>query len=241
MEIWNVTWLSETDSTNNELKRRADAPHGAVIAARRQTGGRGRRGRSFVSPEGGLYLSALLRPNAAPDELLHLTAMVAVAVRRAIATLGVQTDIKWVNDLLYDGKKLCGILVEWSGTAAVIGIGINCNATTFPDEIAEKATSLRLITGHEIDIPTLAEALVRELRRMDAALLTERAAWLAEYAAHCLTVGRTVRLLRVNKPPEDAFAVGLDEHAALLVRRADGTVEAVQSGEASVRGADGYI
>lgn len=241
MAQWQIEWLSETDSTNNELKRRTDAPNGTVVAARRQTAGRGRLGRSFVSQDGGLYLSALLRPELPPERLLHLTAMVAVAVRRAIAEIGVETQIKWVNDLLCDGKKLCGILVEWSGRAAIVGIGINCNTQTFPDELTEKATSIRNVTKQIIDIDTLAVLVVRELRRMEAVLLTERAKWLEEYAANCLTIGRPVKLLRIGRPPCEAFAVGIDETAALNVRLADGSIETVQSGEAVVRGIDGYI
>lgn len=240
MTDWTVTWVEETDSTNQALKERRDAPHGTVLAARRQTHGRGRLGRSFLSPEGGLYLSALLRPNCPPGELMHLTAMVAVAVRRAVASFGVEPEIKWVNDLVCQGKKLCGILVEWSGSAAIIGVGINCNATDFPPEIASTATSLRLLTGHETDIAALAEAVAEALREMDSVLLSGREAYLAEYPAHCVTLGKPVRLLQSGKEPREAFALGLDENAGLLVRFADGHTETVQSGEASIRSFTGY-
>ena len=95
MAAWEVEWLEETDSTNSELKRRFDAPHGTIVAARRQTGGRGRLGRSFSSPDGGVYLSVLLRPAVSPEKLLHLTAMTGVATRRAIEQVsGVATGKK---------------------------------------------------------------------------------------------------------------------------------------------------
>lgn len=241
MAAWHIEWLEETDSTNNELKRRLDAPHGTVLAARRQTGGRGRLGRSFSSPDGGVYLSVLLRPSVPPEKLLHLTPMAAVATRRAITEgSGISADLKWVNDLLVDGKKLCGILTEWCGSAAIIGIGINCNIERFPPELQATATSLRLL-GREIAPQTLAESLVRQLETMDAALLTEREAWLAEYAAHCVTVGKPVRLLRGGAELGTAFATGIDGQGGLAVRYADGTEGVIRSGEVSVRGAHGYI
>lgn len=240
--MWPVTWLEETDSTNNALKRLPDAPHGTVLAARRQTGGKGRLGRSFSSPEGGLYLSVLLRPSALPEQLLHLTAMAAVAARRAIAQVsGVEAEIKWVNDLLAGGKKLCGILTEWCGRAAIIGIGINCNTTDFPEPLRQSATSLRLLTGHEIDIDALAGAMARQLEALDAAVLDGREAWLSEYAAHCVTVGKPVRLLRGGEELGTAFAVGIDGQGGLQVRYADGSMDVIRTGEVSVRGADGYI
>ena len=242
MTAWNVEWLDEIDSTNNELKRRMDAPHGTVLAARRQTGGKGRLGRSFCSPEGGVYLSALLRPEVSPEQLLHLTAMAGVAARRAIAALsGIEAGIKWVNDLVYDGKKLCGILVEWCGSAAIIGIGINCSTVDFPAELRASATSLRLLTGRDISPGALAEQLAQELRAMDAALLTGRDAWLAEYAAHCVTLGKPVRLLRGGEDIGDAFAVGIDAQGGLRVRYDNGTEAIIRTGEVSVRGAEGYV
>lgn len=241
MTAWNVEWLDEIDSTNNELKRRMDAPHGTVLAARRQTGGKGRLGRSFCSPEGGVYLSVLLRPEVSPEHLMHLTAMAGVATRRAIAAVsGIEAGIKWVNDLVYDGKKLCGILVEWCGSAAIIGIGINCNTVDFPEGLAQTATSLRLLTGREIAPEALAGCLARQLRAMDAALLTDRDTWLAEYAAHCVTLNQPVRLLRGGEEIGTAFATGIDEQGGLQVRYPDGTSDTIRSGEVSVRGTDSY-
>lgn len=239
---WQVTQFDEVDSTNSALKRRPDAPHGTVYVARRQTGGRGRLGRQFASPEGGLYLSVLLRPEVPLGTLLHLTPMAAVAVRRAIFDVcGLEVSIKWINDLLYDGKKLCGILTEAVGEAVIVGIGINCSTEEFPPELREKATSLRHILGVAPEREALLGTVLHRLQEMDAALLSQRAQWLREYADVCVTIGRTVRLLRAGQPPRDALATGIDENGALCVRYADGTTEIIQSGEASVRGADGYI
>lgn len=235
---WRITRFDEIDSTNSALKRCPDAPHGMVFVARRQTGGRGRLGRVFASPEGGVYLSVLLRPNVSPDKLLHLTPMVAVAVRRAIFDVcGLWVDIKWINDLLCGGKKLCGILTEAAGDAVIVGIGINCGTEVFPPELRDIATSLKLELGTAPQEEALIAATVRRLREMDAALLTQREAWLAEYAAACVTLGKTVQLLRGDRR-ETVFAEGLDENGALIVRYENGSRATVNSGEVSVRNAE---
>ena len=114
---WSVVVPEEVDSTNNVAKQLGTqgAPHGTVVVTERQTGGRGRLGRSFVSPPGGVYLSVLLRPELPLERLMHLTALAAVATRRAIDDCcGLTPDIKWMNDLLWQDKKLCGILTELS-------------------------------------------------------------------------------------------------------------------------------
>lgn len=242
-----VRVLRETDSTNDALKRMPDAPHGTVLVTGRQTAGRGRLGRQFSSPEGGVYLSVLLKPSAPAAELLHLTAMAAVAVRRAIFdTCGVAPDIKWPNDLVCGGRKLVGILTELTqrggATAAILGIGINCNTgpADFPPEVRNIATSLREVTGKTIEPNALALRLVQRLWEMDAALLTEKAAWMAEYAAACVTVGKRVQVIS-GASRRSAFAEEIDENGALRVRYENGETAAVSTGEVSVRGMYGYI
>ena len=244
--------FESVDSTNSYLKRIAaeGAPDGAVAVADEQTAGRGRRGRSFSSGPGrGVYLSALLRPQLAPEKILPLTALGAVAACDAVErTCGVRPQIKWTNDLVLNGKKLSGTLTELSleGESgalqyAVIGIGINCNTVDFPAELRAGATSLRLLTGRDISPDALADRLAQELRAMDAALLTGRDAWLAEYAAHCVTLGKPVRLLRGGEDIGDAFAVGIDAQGGLRVRYDNGTEAIIRTGEVSVRGAEGYV
>lgn len=237
MEQWSIEQLDTVDSTNTLLKKRLDAAHGTVVVAARQSAGRGRLGRSFSSPRG-VYLSVLLHRDEPPSQLLHLTAMTAVAVRRAILDAsGVPTQIKWVNDLILCGKKLCGILVEHTGDGRyIVGVGINCNTdlSALPPEVEEMAASLRC------DEKKLILALVSRLREMDEKLLSARRQWMAEYAANCVTVGKAVQLLRGEERVE-ATALGVDENAALLVRYPDGKTDAICSGEVSVRGQYGYI
>ena len=216
-----------------------------------QTGGRGRRGRSFVSPAGqGLYLSVLLRPRCPLEEVSTLTAWTAVAVCNAVERVcGVRPGIKWPNDVILDGRKLCGILTELeleAETAAlrhvVVGVGINLTQTAadFGPEVAPVAVSLAQALGRAPRRAEMAAAVLAALDELYAAFPAERAAWLERYRADCLTLGRTVRLLRAGEE-EEAFAEAVDDAFALVVRRADGSREAVSSGEVSVRGLLGYV
>lgn len=243
---WTVEVADCLDSTNGELKRRAmeGLATGTVLLARRQTGGRGRLGRQFASPEGGIYLSVLLRPRA---HLMRLTAVTAAAVCRAVrGVCAADPAVKWRNDLLLNGKKLCGILAEVSFAQgqvdyAVVGVGLNCNTAPaeLPPELRDTATSLQQELGHPVDETALAAALIRALYAMDAALPAGAEAWMAEYAAACITVGQPVRLLRAAETM-DAFAVGLDADGGLIVRDEHGKTTVIDAGEVSVRGRNGY-
>ena len=247
---WPINVLPTVDSTNTYAKAQAalGAPHGSVYITGRQTGGRGRRGRTFVSPPGGVYLSVLLRPQREAAELLWLTAAVAVAIRRAIRDCcPADVGIKWTNDLVFGKRKLAGILTELSVVAetleteyVVVGIGVNCGQTEFPEELREIAASIRMECGKPVDRCALAAALLMEFERMDRALLTQKDAWLREFAENCVTVGKDVRVLRGGEE-RLAHADGIGPDAALLVTYADGTQEAVSSGEVSVRGMYGYL
>lgn len=222
-----ITVLDSVCSTNTYLKELAGqgAPHGSVVIADHQSAGRGRLGRSFSSPKGkGLYLSVLLRQK--PE--LRLTPMVAEAVRRAILQVsGLQTRIKWINDIVCGDKKLCGILTELSGDSVIVGIGINCEGV--PHEIA---TSLAQ-QGYAVDRSKLAAAVIDMVSQMSAD-------WMDSYKAHCLTIGQGVQLIQ-NDTVRYAHADDMDEDGALLVTLADGSKERIFSGEVSVRGMYGYV
>lgn len=192
-------------STNDELKKmaRGGAPHGTVLVAKRQTNGRGRLGRSFASPEKGLYMSVLLQPDGPAEKLPTLTPCAALAVRRALRRVcGTETDIKWPNDLLVNGKKLCGILtegvVDMHGVAAVVGIGINVNTDEeeLPQELSGTVCSVLGTTGRETDIMALASAVTEELEKIVALWETDDPALLEEYRAACVSLGRDCYILR---------------------------------------------
>ena len=253
--LWqdSLLWFDTIDSTNTRAKELAaqGAPHGTVLIADQQTGGRGRLGRSFHSPAGtGIYLSLILRPNCAPSELMHLTCAVAVAACDAVeAVCGIRPGIKWTNDLVYGRKKLAGILTELglspTGTVsyAVIGIGMNCGQgeADFPPELREMAGSLHSVTGAELDRAQVAAALLDALYRMDQALLTDRSGIMDLYRKDCITLGKEISLVKADGSVRHGSAMDIDEAGGLMVSFADGTQETVTSGEVSVRGMYGYV
>ena len=243
-----LRFLPVVDSTNNYLKALAEegAPHGTVAAADCQTGGRGRMGRSFDSAAGaGVYLSVLLRPACPPEALMTLTAQAAVASARAVeAVCGETVGIKWVNDLVLSGRKVCGILTELSVDAqsglvrsAVVGVGVNCSRREedFPPALRGTAGSLLSQTGRRPDRNLLAAALIRELSRLP------ELDWREDYRARCLNLGKPVQVLRPGQEPIPALALDVGPQAELLVRLADGRQLAVNAGEVSVRGLYGYV
>ncbi len=240
-----VHYFETLDSTNNEAKKMAaaGAPHGTVIIADHQTAGRGRLGRSFHSPAGsGIYLSVILRPQCTPAQLMHLTCAVGVAVCNAVEkALCFRPGIKWINDLVVGNRKLGGILTELSVAAtgvvdyAVVGIGINCTQTAFPQEIAYIACSAEDVLCKPIDRQALIQQLLQELDNMNERLLPRRAEIMARYRRDCVTLGKQVKVLR-GENIRTGTALDVSDDGALLVRFDDGTTEAVNSGEVSVRG-----
>ena len=240
------------DSTNDQLRilARQGAPHGTVLIADHQTGGHGRRGRSFHSPEGmGIYLSILLRPDCQPTELMHLTCAAAVAMCDAIENAaGFRPSIKWTNDLVFQKQKLGGILTELGfsskGTLdfCIIGIGVNCcqQSGDFPPEIRSIASSLSMAAGRDIDRSTVTAAMLEALWNMDSLLLTQKESLLCQYRADCITLGQEISLVR-GEEIRHGKALDIDDAGALMVSFPDGSTEAVNSGEVSVRGMYGYI
>ena len=243
--------LEEIDSTNSYLKREAlsGAPHGAVAAADCQSAGRGRMTRSFRSPPGkGVYLSILLRPQLPPGALMGVTGMTAVAVCRAVErAAGVRPGIKWTNDLVLNGRKLCGILTELAvegetgmTQSLVIGAGVNVSHTAedFGPEVSKMATSLAQ-EGHAVSRPALAAAMIEELYRLSDSLGGDLTGWVEEYRSRCVTLGKPVRLLWTDRQVR-AQALDVDGQFGLVVRLEDGSTTTLRTGEVSVRGLYGY-
>ena len=246
-------WYDTIDSTNTRAKllAREGAPHGTVLIAGNQTGGRGRMGRSFSSPAGmGVYLSVILRPNCPPDRLMHLTCAAAVAACRAVeATTALSPVIKWTNDLVCDRKKLGGILTELTldnrtglVDSAIIGIGINClqKPSDFPPELRETATSICQLTGTLCNSARLIAGLVEALYQMDSQLLTEKAQLMDAYRRRCMTLGQQISIVRGDEI-RHATACDLDEDGGLVVCYTNGRTETVNSGEVGIRGMYGYV
>ena len=247
----NIHHFEIIDSTNTRAKQMAfeGAPHGTVLIAEHQTGGRGRMGRTFHSPAGsGVYLSMIIRPGCPAQNLLHLTCATAVAAANGIQNAtGLRPGIKWTNDLVVGQRKLGGILTELSVNStgmvdfAVIGIGINCcqTATDFPEEINNIATSLHLCTGKIIDRATVIAEIMTALHKMCATLHDSQSV-LGSYRSDCITIGQEISLVR-GEEIRHGKALDVDEQGALIVQFFDGNTEAVNSGEVSIRGMYGYV
>lgn len=173
--------FSKIESTSTCLKKlaREGAPEGTVVIAGAQTGGRGTNGRSFSSPEGGLYLSYLMRPQTSAEDTVDITRCAAVAVYDALSEF--RPGIKYINDLLLGGKKVCGILTEYCDGNLVIGVGINVNTETFPEDIKDTATSLFLHTGAKQDIEKITERLISELEKLAGAYPAARDEYISRY------------------------------------------------------------
>ena len=235
-ERYTVRCFSEIDSTNTEAKRMALSGQvgRAVILAERQSAGRGRMGRDFYSPTGGLYCSILCPVEGALADVVPLTGAVAVALRRAIlAETGIETAIKWVNDLYLNGRKVAGILAEAVSTGRetylVIGIGVNIADTRFPDALSGIAGSL------------MAEGLTPE--RLLAAILAElepflgnpeSREWLEDYRRHSTVLGREVLWTRDGET-FTALAVDVGDNGELILQSPDGKTEILRTGEVTVR------
>jgi BirA family biotin operon repressor/biotin-[acetyl-CoA-carboxylase] ligase len=244
-----VTHLASTETTMAVAKREAEAgaPEGAVVIAEEQTAGRGRMGRSWVSPAGvNLYVTVVLRP--ALGQLRHLPVIAPLAVCLAIEeTTGLFPRIKWPNDVLIDGKKVCGMMVqselaENEVLYALLGIGINVNMDTGAHaEIAQIATSLRSQLGREVAREEVLAAALNHLEQLYAALRRGEVVSV-DWKQRLDTLGKPVRIERL--PGRQAGAGGgvevgtvvdADSDGALILRRDDGSHVRVESGEVTLR------
>ena len=243
-------YYDETDSTNIRARQLGNegAVHGTLVVADCQNAGRGRRGRTWASPSGSsISMSLLLRPEFPPIKARMLTLVMALSVAEGLEEeTGLDIRIKWPNDLVVNGKKIVGILTEMSTEIdfinyVIIGTGINVNTETFPDEIKDTATSLKKEAGHQIKRSPLIAAIMRHfeknysefLETLDLTRLREK------YSSYLINKDKEVLILGSAQPYE-AYALGINEEGELMVRKDDGTVEAIYAGEVSVRGLYGY-
>jgi BirA family transcriptional regulator, biotin operon repressor / biotin---[acetyl-CoA-carboxylase] ligase len=227
------------ESTNTEAikQSRAGADEGLCVLAREQTAGRGRHGRTWMSPkDSGLYFSVVLRPKIDAKFLSLITLMTGVAVYDALAELGLKPDIKWVNDVLIGEKKISGILAETAessnGLAVVVGVGINLTSANFSKELAAIATSVREQTGRLVSPDEMAESLTPYIGYFYDILNAQNGAreigkeWSRRSSYSC---GKAVR---VDLENEVIMGVtdGLESNGALRVKKDDGNVAIVQAG-----------
>lgn len=251
MENKQIIYYEQLDSTNVQAVRLAaeGAPHGTVVVAGTQTAGKGRRGRTWESPqEDNIYMSLLLRPSLKPNQAPMLTLVMAQSVAVALQKAGFpDVQIKWPNDLILAGKKICGILTEMylQGDTidyVVVGVGVNVNTRVFPKELQEQATSLRLQGGKVLNCDPLVKDILgvfeeyyqQFIEQGDLAFLYE------QYNELLVNRGKEVCVLEPDNEYM-AYAEGINTHGELIVRTAEGEEKAIFAGEVSVRGIYGYV
>ena len=247
---YNIVFLEETDSTNTYAKILAEqgAPDKTVVIANHQAAGKGRRGRSFDSPKNvGAFVTFMYRPDIDPSKASLLTLVSALAVHRTIEKeCGLVCQIKWPNDIIDNGKKICGILTEMSTESdyinnVVVGIGININNEGFNKEIEEVARSIRQATGKKQNRSRIVARLINEMdycyetfmKTKDLSLLKD------EYDKNLINVNKEVRIVAGDNE-FTGISRGIAPDGELLVE-ANGQIKKVMSGEVSVRGVYGYV
>ena len=237
----------ETDTTNDRIRELAQegAPEGTLAVAELQTAARGRRGRVWQAPaESGVWMSLLLRPDIPPTQASVLTLLAGIALTEAIEDVtGMEVGIKWPNDILFNGRKLVGILTEMDCDmetihSVTVGMGINVNTKAFPEDLQEIATSLYLECGREYDrAKLLAQAMLR-FEELYGGFLAEGgtfAPFKERYRRKCLNIGKEVKV--IGRETYLATALDITPDGELIVKRKDdGAEEVVFSGEVSIRG-----
>lgn len=242
-----IICLQSVDSTNSYLKKLAaeGEEDGTVVVANRQTGGRGRQGREFFSPpDMGVYLSVLLKPSVGTASSAVLTAFSAVAVCEAIrAVSDVSPEIKWVNDILIGGRKVCGILTELSVESesgsvgyVVVGVGVNVGQRpeNFPSGLRGGATSLYMESGKAVSRARLAAEMVNSLNRMYHRAFENPEAYIEKYRKLCTQAGRAITVIRGSEK-RNARTVAIADDCGLVVEYEDGSIETLNYGEISIR------
>ncbi len=247
----NLIFLQETASTNKVLKKMAaeNAPEGTVVISEMQSAGRGRRGKAWSSvPNMGIWMSILLRPNLHPSAVQTLTLAASVAVIRALEPLEIERmGIKWPNDILINGRKVCGILTELSAEAervdwVILGIGLNVNhiKPDFPNDIASIATSLRMNVNEntELDRSVIAANIINEIENVYRCFIEKGSSWVVEeWKKRNITLGKSIKIIN-QQGSFNAEALDITAEGKLIVKDDDDKIHEMLSGEISIREID---
>ena len=247
----NIIYYDSIGSTNSKAKELAELgkEHGTVVISEEQTAGRGRLGRSWVSPKyKGIWMSMILRPNIITENISQITLLGAAAVQKAIMKMGINTKIKWPNDIVLNGRKICGILTEMSGEVdhinyLVMGIGINVNfeEEDFPEELKDIATSLTLESGKYIDRKILISNVLNtfEVLYNDFVKNGDIAETIDICRKNSILIGKEIQLVNRGKVTT-AKAIDISDQGELVIENCHGSIENIVSGEVSIKGVYGY-
>ncbi len=246
-----INYYDSIDSTNNKAKSLADegAKHGTLVVADVQTSGRGRRGRSWESPSGtGIWMSLILKPDMEISNASMLTLVMAIAVARACNdSFALNSQIKWPNDIVINGKKICGILTEMSAEMnrinhIVIGVGINANTIDFPEDLQDKATSIYNECKVKVKRAELINAIMNNFEEEYATFMENQDLenQVERYNSLLVNIDKKVRVSE-GKCEYTGVARGINKAGELLVEKDNGEKVNVYAGEVSVRGIYGYV
>ena len=218
--------------------------NGSVVIAEKQTAGRGRSGKTWESPLGGIWLSIILTPNVDYSNIPLITLATGVAVAKTLERIEVEScEIKWPNDIMINGKKVCGILTEATTSFnsienVVVGVGIdaNLNIEDFPEELKDKTTSLEIELGRKVDENLLIKLFLEETEEIIELFNHGRhEEILKEWRKRSYTIGKIVEVKKPFNQPYDAYALGISKEGSLVVEKTDGTLEKVISGECIIK------
>lgn len=248
-----IKFLDEVDSTNIYAKRLAeeDFVDGTVVLAEEQLKGKGRMGRAWASPRGkGIWMTIMLKPRINPSDAAKITLLTACAVCTAIEEVcGINPKIKWPNDIVLNGKKLCGILTEMNVELdeinyLIVGIGVNVNTdqSDFPEELHNIATSIKIEKGNSVIRRKLVGTIINKFEKYYKAFVSKGSIkdYISEYKERSAVLGKEVRVLSASLDTQGTV-VDISEEGQLLLKQKDGSIKEIISGEVSVRSLKGYI
>ena len=236
------------DSTNRYARALAKegAPHGTLVIAKEQTAGRGRRGRSWISPAGeGVFMSLIIRPDGPAEQVARLSLQTALATSWAIERVsGLDARIKWPNDIVCQGRKICGMLLEMDMvdgrvSSVVAGVGVNVHQMQFPEEIAHTASSLDLLAGRRIDEDALIDAFLQAFDESQALAAQGTQALMQAYRGRSAALGQRVQVIALDGT-YTGTAVEVTDGGSLIVEDEEGQRREVLAADVSVRGLMGY-
>lgn len=218
--------------------------NGAVVISEKQTKARGRSGKNWESPLGGVWLSIILNPNVNHSKIPLITLATGVAVENTLKRIGVKNaEIKWPNDILIHGKKVCGILTEAITSfntieSVIIGVGIDANISieNFPEELRENMTTLNDEIGEKVDENLLIKLFLEEFEKISEQFINEEyETILKEWRKNSYTIGKIVEVHEPFSKPYDGYVLGISRDGSLVVEKIDGTLEKVISGECIIK------
>lgn len=245
----NIIIFDEIDSTNKFLKENSkEIDEGTVVLAKRQTNGYGRRGNSWAGTEGGVFLSILLKPDKVINDSARISLVTALSIKKTLIETELPIEIKWPNDLLINGKKICGILTEIVNLdegedVLVLGIGLNVNNTHFPLEISKIATSLKIEKEKKENFENInfdtAKIIASICKNIEIAYYTYLSDgfsfFLEEYRKNCINIGKKVKILCADKNFEQGTVLDINKDGSILFEDEFGKIKNIFSGEISIK------